>query len=158
MRLMLFLVLFAASLSPTAVFAESGHEAHGEMHDFHPNVIAMFVGVTSEDRREEAFTLGLEYERRLNRSFGLGVIAERASGDLDFWVFAVPFAWHNGPWKLYAAPGIEDSDAHGSEFLFRVGVEYGFEVGGFEISPQLDVDFVDGEEALVFGVTIGKGF
>jgi len=32
-----------------------------------------------------------------------------------------------------------------------------FEVGRFEIAPQLDVDFVDGDQVLVFGVTIGRG-
>ena len=151
-----FLILLA---SPHAGAESAGeHEGHGSEHAFHRNVVAACVGVTSEDCREKALTLGLEYERRFTPTFGLGVVAERAFGDLDFWVFAVPFAWHNGPWKLYAAPGVEDSDEHGSEFLFRVGVEYGFEVGNFEIAPQLDIDFVDGQEVLVLGVTIGKGY
>ena len=151
-------LIFLLASSVASAEHEGEHAGHGGEHAFHSNVVAAFVGVTSEDRREEAFTLGLEYERRFTPVFGLGVVAERAFGDLDFWVFAVPFAWHNGPWKLYVAPGVEDSDDHGSEFLFRVGVEYGFEVGNFEVAPQLDIDFVDGEEVLVLGVTIGKGF
>ena len=158
MRPLMLLILLAACVAPQAVIAESEHGEHAESHDFHRNVIAAFLGVTSKDRREEAFTFGLEYERRFTPSFGLGVLAERATGDLDFWVYAVPFAYHTGRWKLYAAPGIEDSDHHGSEFLFRIGVEYGFEVGKFEVSPQFDIDFVDGEEVYVLGVTIGRGF
>ena len=60
--------------------------------------------------------------------------------------------------KFYIAPGIEDSDAHGSESLVRLSAEYAFEKGAWEISPQLAVDFVDGEEVLILGVVFGKGF
>lgn len=54
-------------------------------------------------------------------------------------------------------PGIEDGD-HGNESLFRLGSEYGYEVGTWEISPQIDVDFVNGDQVLVLGVTFGKAF
>ena len=77
--------------------SESGHEA---AHDFHPNFLGMFVGVTSESRREKGIALGIEYERRLNKSFGVGLVAEHTVGDLDFWVYAVPFAYHTGRWKF----------------------------------------------------------
>jgi hypothetical protein len=135
---------------------ETAHE-HAGAHEFHPNLIALFVGVTHEGRNENELTLGIEYERRLNKSFGVGIVAEHSIGDIDFWVYAVPFAYHNGPWKFYVAPGIEDGD-HGSESLLRLGAEYAFEVGSWEISPQFDVDFVDGEEVYVLGLTFGKGF
>jgi len=39
----------------------------------------------------------------------------------------------------------------------RIGFEYGFEKGAWEISPQLDVDFVDDEEVYVIGVVFGRG-
>jgi hypothetical protein len=145
--------------APLAVAAAGDHDAgttHDESHQFHANTIGLFIGVTDEGR-EEAAALGIEYERRINDSFGVGVLAEYASGDLDFWVFAVPFGYHNGPWKLYAAPGVEDGDA-GSEFLVRVGAEYAFEIGEFEIAPQFNLDFVDGEEVWVAGLLIAKGF
>ena len=140
-------------------FAEDAHGgAHAEEHGFHSNVLGVFVGLTSEERRENAFTFGLEYERRVSESFGVGALVERAAGDLDFWVYAIPFAYHTGPWKLYVAPGIEDSDAHGSEMLFRVGAEYAWEAGDYEIAPQLDLDFVDGETEVVVGVVFARGF
>ncbi len=154
--LALLLIVFGA---PPAFAQEGEHESssdHESTHDFHRNFLALFVGVTDEGR-DEALALGIEYERRLNESFGVGVVAEHAFGDLDFWVYAVPFAYHTGRWKLYIAPGVEDTD-HGSESLIRLGVEYAYEVGSWEISPQLDVDFVDGEQVLVLGVTFGKGF
>jgi hypothetical protein len=56
---------------------------------------------------------------------------------------------------LRSAPAWQE---HGNEFLLRFGVEYAFDIGGFEIAPQIDADFVNGEEVFVFGLTFGKGF
>ena len=153
-----FVVITAACLviglcGPLPALAEES-EAHEEHHK---NLLALFVGMTSEDRRENGLALGIEYERRVSSRFGIGLLAEHTFGDIDANVYAVPFAYHTGRWKFYVAPGIEDSDA-GSESLVRIGGEYAFEVGSWEVSPQLDVDFVDGESVLVLGVTFGKGF
>jgi hypothetical protein len=148
--------LWALPVAPVYGESESA-AAHETTHEFHPNLIAFFAGVTSEDRREKGGALGIAYERRLNESFGVGALAEYTSGDLDFWVFAVPFVYHTGPWKLYVAPGVESSD-HGEEFMFRLAGEYGFEVASWEISPQLAVDLVDGDQVFVLGVVFGKGF
>ena len=153
--LIILLAMYAPFVHGQTTDHESGLD-HETTHEFHPNLLALFVGVADEGR-DEALALGIEYERRLNKSFGIGVLAEYTSGDLDFWVFAVPFAYHTGRWKFYVAPGIEDGE-HGSETLVRIGGEYGFEVGAWEIAPQLDVDFVDGDSVLVLGVTFGKGF
>ena len=119
--------------------------------------VAGFVGVTHEGRRDNGAALGIAYERLLTSSFGLGAIAEHTFGDLDFRVYAVPFAYHTGPWRLYVAPGVEDGD-HGTESLVRLGAEYAFDVNRWEISPQLTVDFVDGEEVFVLGTVLGKRF
>jgi hypothetical protein len=148
--------LWALPVSPVYGESESA-AAHEATYEFHPNMAAFFVGVTSEDRREKGGALGVAYERRLNESFGVGALAEYTAGDLDFLVFAVPFVYHTGPWKLYVAPGVESSD-HGEEFMFRLAGEYGFEVASWEISPQLAVDLVDGDQVFVLGVVFGKGF
>jgi len=148
--------VFGIGAATVSVAQEGTGAAHGESQEFHANTLGIFVGDTFEGR-EEALTLGIEYERRFSKSFGVGVLAEYVSDDLDFWVFALPFAYHNGPWKLYAAPGVEDGD-DGSEFLARIGVEYAFEVGDFEVAPQVNVDFVDSEEVWVAGLLISKGF
>ena len=126
-------------------------------HEFHRNFVAGFIGVTHEGRRDNGFALGIAYERILNESFGIGVIAEHTFGDFNFWVYAVPFAYRTGRWRMYIAPGVEDGE-DSTESLVRLGVEYAFEVGRLEIAPQLAVDFVDGEEVLVLGAVIGKGF
>ena len=65
---------------------------------------------------------------------------------------------HSNAWKFYFAPGLEDGE-HGSEFLFRLGLEYAFDLNdGWDVSPQFNVDFVNSEEVFVFGVLIGKGY
>ena len=133
----------------------SGHET--ERHD-HKNVLSFFTGLTHGGRRENALALGVAYERLLNQSFAIGVIAEHTFGDADFTVYAVPFAYRMDRWKFYVAPGIEDSKVHGTDSLVRLGAEYALKTGTWEISPQVAVDFVSGDEVLVLGVVFGKGF
>jgi hypothetical protein len=73
-------------------------------------------------------------------------------------VVAVPFLFHINSWKLLLAPGVEHSSDHGNEALVRFGAGYGVKTGGWMITPQVNVDFVDGEDVWVFGVGFGKGF
>jgi len=158
-------VLFA--MCAPAVYAQTAdHEsseqesaaAHENTHESHKNVISFFAGVTHAGRRENGAALGVGYEHLLSESFAIGVLAERTFGDADFWVYAVPFSYRVDRWKFYVAPGIEDSDHHGTESFVRLSVEYAIEVGSWEVSPQFAVDFVDGEEVLILGVVFGKGF
>ena len=119
----------------------------------------MFVGITGQERRGKEPALGFEYARHLTEEFSIGGIAEYTFGDSDFLVLAIPFAYGPEPWKFYIAPGVEDADFNGSgKFLLRVGAEYAFEAGEWEIAPQLDVDFVDGEKVFILGVTFGRTY
>ncbi len=153
--------LITMLLGPSVFGEEEEHESaagHEANHDYHENLLSGFVGVTGETRRDYATTLGIGYERRISQIFSVGVLAEHTYGDLDFWVYAVPFAYRAGRWKVLVAPGVEDSD-HGTEFLFRAGAEYAFEIGdGWEVVPSLSIDFVDGEQLGVIGVALAKGF
>ncbi len=139
----------------------SEHESassHESAHGSHQNVLSFFAGATHAGRRKNGAALGVGYERLLNESFAIGVLAERTFGDADFWVYAVAFSYRVDRWKFYVAPGVEDSDEHGTESLVRLSAEYAFEAGSWEISPQFAVDFVDDDEVLVLGVVFGKGF
>ncbi|MEM6485243.1 MAG: hypothetical protein AAF662_09690 [Pseudomonadota bacterium] len=126
---------------------ESRHEADFPMH-----TLGVFIGDTTEDRRDGA-TLGFEFEYRTSEKLGIGLTAEYVAGDFDTKVLALPVARHHGPWKFYAGPGFEFGE-EGRETLFRVGTEYGFRVGRLEVSPQVDIDFVDGDQLFVIGVVI----
>ena len=108
---------------------------------------------------QQAFTLGLDYEYRLNRRWGVGALIDYAGKDTRSLVVAIPLVLHpTGRLKIFVAPGVEDKKDHDAEFLVRAGLMYDFEVGGFTIAPAFNVDFVGDEEVLVYGVNVGKGF
>jgi len=162
-RLSFIFLLFSLILSAPTLAENVGEAAHGsvqghEVNHFHNNELGVFAGITHGGRRKNAPALGIEYERRINELFGIGAVAEYSFGDADFLVVTVPFSFHIQSWKLVVAPGIEDSDDHGTEALVRFGAGYGFKTGGWMFTPQVNVDFVDGEDVWVFGVGIGKGF
>jgi hypothetical protein len=143
-------------LSAGAIAEESAHGGHGEAHH-HKNLVAGFIGITGEDRRERALTLGVDYTRWLTPTMGIGVGVERAFGDLDFTVVAVPLSFRFDRWKFFAGPGTEHS--HGdTEFLIRAGAEYAFEQSGYEVAPKFMLDFIDGDVVIVGGVSVGFGF
>lgn len=150
----------ALAVSPRGTGAQEGEPASAE-EEFPRHVAGLFLGNTAEDRRAEdrrdGLTLGLEYEYRAAAAWGIGISLEHAGGGIDSGVVVLPVARHHGPWKVYAGPGMERRE-EGEEALFRLGVEYGFHFRGIEVSPQVDVDFVDGERLFVLGVVFAREF
>jgi len=65
------------------------------------------------------------------------------------------------PWRglrFVAAPGAEFSDEP-AEFVLRLGLSYEFEIWkSLSISPEFNVDLVDDEQTLVYGLSVGWGF
>ena len=148
-----------------ATLAEEQHEStnDGHEHRFHKNMIGGFVGFTGEenrtgDGRERALTFGFEYERRFSEAFGVIVEAERAFGDLNFTVIAVPLVYHRGPWAFSAGPGVEIADHGDDEFVFRVAGGYAIDRGGYELAPKVGLDFVASEIVFFGGFVMGFGF
>jgi hypothetical protein len=150
----------------------------------HSNELGVFLGGTNE-KDETHSTIGLEYERRLSESFGLGAVVERVDG-IDAWVFLAPLSFepvrHLGL-VLYAGPGFETKkrevdvepavSTHVPEgepgdgerdtfFVFRTGVGWALELGRLGLHPQVELDLArengKWESALVFGVAVGFGF
>jgi len=163
----LLLVLCAMFLSPGLSHAEqavAAGQSSGELEVGHgearkPNQLAVFAGITGESRRDYAPTLALEYVRHVNESFAVAAVAEYAFGDLDYFIFVVPFAWVNDSLKVFAGPGFEVEEKGETKLLLRAGFEYGFELNEhWELAPQFNVDFVDGEYATVIGISVGRGF
>jgi hypothetical protein len=145
----------AGLLLAPPVFAEEAGEEEKEKN----NSIGLFVGLTSEDRRDKGLALGIEGTHFFTESFGIGGVIEYTFGDIETLVGVVPLVYRTGKWKFYAGPGFEDGDAsNDAEFLVRAGTEYGFEVGSFEIAPQFNVDFVDGDAVIVVGVLFARPF
>ena len=155
----ILLTVLLVAYAPLALAQTDEHEPGSdddETEEIRKNLVGGFIGGAHEGR-DNGSVLGLVYERLLSESFGIGVIAEHTYGDFDFSVFAVPFVYRTGPWRLFIAPGVEDSE-HGTESLWRLGAGYAFEAGTLEVVPEFSVDFVNGEEVFVLGVVIAKVF
>jgi len=130
------------------------------------NWLEVFLGVT-QDRHSEGDsrygTLAVSYLRwlpQLSPYLGISVVAEYAGGHDERKIVVVPFVYRfeESGWRLLAGPGAERR--HGeTNFLFRAGVAYEFELGGsWALKPEVVVDAVDGEQALVYGINVGYGF
>lgn len=120
------------------------------------NVLAGFIGFTHE-RRENGLALGVEYERRINDSFGVAVQAERTWGDFDFWVVAVPVYIKFDRMHFGIGPGIERAGGN-NEGLVRLIASYEIEGENLHYAPGLIVDFIDDEQVYVLGIAVGFGF
>jgi hypothetical protein len=154
--------VYLLAVAFTAAAAEQGHGQHEEARHYHVNTAEVFIGGTYEDGEhgsEDGFTVGLTYERRLSELLGVGGFYEYAAGDFDKWSIGVPLFIHPyGGFRFELAPGMEHRDGD-DDFLFRTGVGYEFELSErWMMMPEFNVDFVDGDESYVFGVSFGYGF
>jgi hypothetical protein len=149
--------LFFLTLVPLEILAEEAeHSEKGGVHD-HRHHLALFLGATHTDEEDE-FSIGIDYEYRLKPILGVGGLVEYTGGVLETTVVAAALFIHPyDEWRLVLAPGFENEGSD-NEFLFRAGVSYQFPVGKWTISPEFNVDFVDGEENLVYGLSFGWGF
>ena len=151
-----------------------GTEGEGE-EELRANAVGLFFGgTTNTDTDKSGFAFGADYERRLSRLWGIGLLAELTVGEKrprDF-VLGLPLSLHPiGGLRVILAPGLEikppgaeeegesGSDEKDVEGLVRLGASYEFEVGRYTIAPEFDVDLVRLEEVvLVYGVALGLGF
>jgi hypothetical protein len=146
-----FAILLLACASNSAVAQEAGAQYKD------PNTVELFIGGTIDDNDMDA-SFGAAYERRLSDPFGVGALVEVTVGGSRDWVVAVPFYWHpQEPWRLLVAGGIENDDT-GNDFLVRLGGSYEIEFENWSLSPELNLDFVDGDVLTVLGVSFGWKF
>jgi hypothetical protein len=144
-------ILLVACVSNSS-FAQEAGEGYKR-----PNTVELFVGGTIDDNDMDA-SIGAAYERRLSDPFGVGALVEVTVGGSRDWVVAVPFYWHpQEPWRLLVAGGIEHDDT-GNVFLVRLGGSYEIEFDGWSLSPELNLDFVDGDVLTVLGVSFDWKF
>jgi hypothetical protein len=109
--------------------------------------LSLFVGVT-DDRGDDVFSLGLDYEYKFSEVFGIGGLLDHANGDVRTWVVGVPiFAHPVGGLVVLLAPGVEHQNDGDNEALV-LGDR-------FVVTPIVNVDFVDGDKVYVYGVEFG---
>jgi hypothetical protein len=136
------------------------------------------MGGTDERGHDTEFTWGLDYKRRIARRWAVGLLFDYAGGELRNSLLApsVSFWPGIGGLQLLAAPGIEfhegrnggghggaksgdEVDADATYFLFRVGLAYDIHLDKrFGLAPGVNLDFVNGEQVWVYGLTLTYGF
>ncbi len=166
--LALFVVLYAPTTS-----AESAEDTQEQAHpqdDHERNDIGVFLGITTGGEevgggKEDATgTIGVDYRRRLSRRIGVGFLVEFSGGERRDHVGLVPLTfWLSPRAQLIVGAGWERSGSEvfggKSEFLGRLGFGYSIELlPRNTIRPEINVDFVDGEQLVVVGASIGWGF
>ena len=145
-------VLLAAALADRV----AAQEAHAEK----PHHISAVIGGTHIPHEDEtAFTLGVDYEYRLNQTLGLGFVAEHAFGPVDSTtLLAVADIHIAGGFAIQTGPGVEFVNDE-SFFVARLGALYELELGEhFTVSPQLHYDYSGHDDAIVFAIAIGRAF
>ena len=135
---------------------------HGEHQ--HLNHLSVFGGVGTEfgSRRDSTgFAAGVEYERRLEGSWGIGGLFELLGQDTERnYVLVVPVSYYfAGNWRVSAGPGIESTPEHDS-WVIRLAAGYSYHLsGGWSLSPEASLDYVEGgDQIMVFGLALGRSF
>lgn len=149
----------AAFVCAVATSAASANEEDEPLHHSSPHHLSVLTGGTAlVDEDHSAFTVGIDYEYRVNDFLGLGFVVEQAFGDIDsttLLAVADLHLWHG--LIAQVGPGVEFVDGN-SHAALRLGMLYEFEFdSGFTLSPQLHYDFSH-EDAVVFGIALGKAF
>lgn len=143
-----------------AIAAETtGGETHSVQEGHEKHKLGIFAGVTHEDDGNHE-TLGIEYTYRINHSWSLGGVIERAEREKDSTLVMV-FAhwWPYKEWYLGAGIGRKDP-GNERENTLRATIGYEFELGSnWVLSPQVNLDVIEGSEnEEVYGIAFGKKF
>ena len=151
----------------TPLMAQESTEAEREYR----NAVELFIGgVTETDESATGLGVGLGYVRHLSTMWGLGVSGELSNTDVSRdWVIIIPvYFYPTGGLVLWTGPLIEGSedvpeDGGDSERSTNLGVRLGtaweFEVGErFTLSPEVNLDLIDGSVTWVYGLSFGVGF
>lgn len=134
---------------------------HAEQHPEHeeeegPNAVNVMLGGAFRRGDGGAFTLGIDYERRLSRLWGVGAYVDLAFGRR--FAFVGGAAGYVHPWRdlvLVVGPGFEheDGDTHA---LVRLGGFYEWEVGKIWIAPAAYVDIIQHKKPdVILGLNLG---
>ncbi len=148
----------------------AAQDAHQAEH-FHQNHLAAMAGGMTplSAKSETSFALGVDYVRRLNPTWGVGVGADFTFGDHKRASVFVLGATFNpiAALRFGTGPGFElvEKDKAGggtttkAYFVWFVSAIYEFHVGSLSIGPLVALDFVgETKTNLTYGLSIGTGF
>lgn len=134
----------------------------------HKHHAGVFLGMTNNTHLEHTdFTIGADYEYRISKMFGGGVIADFVLAEhMETLIMAGVFVHPLESLKIIVGNGLafaEGMDENGdstteSHYVFRLGAAYDFHVKNITISPTVNWDSIEGHSSIAYGVTIGFGF
>ena len=141
------------------VFPTEGGELGEEEERWktHPHHLSFLPAWTFAEDGESAFTIGLDYEYRVNSFLGLGGVVEYAFDPLDTTTILFVADLHlTNSLVIQTGPGfvIEEEE---NLFTYRIGLLYEFEFpNNLSFSPQVHYDIIDAVSnewitALAFG-------
>jgi hypothetical protein len=121
------------------------------------HVARAFVGGTSQ-RGGGGFTLGGQYEYRIDQKWGAGAVLDFTFGSDFASVIGGAGYWH--PWRslnVMAAPAV---DLNNDDFFVRLGASYDFPLKQYDISlaPALYVDVGAKSTPIMIGILVSKDF
>lgn len=168
------LLILTGVVHASATRGPPEHPTSHEDHGFHRNHLALFLGASTptNEGSETSFTIGADYERRLNKTLGVGGIVDFAIGNFKRTALlgGALFVHPIGNLRLLAAPCVEfvekeakgrpgESAKHEAHFAFRLGVAYEFHIDRFSIVPVFNADLIgETKTTLVYGLAFGVGF
>jgi hypothetical protein len=130
-----------------------------ETTEFHPNLLALYLGGTAPTDESTHFTIGLDYVRRelAWKGFGFGAFGEFVFAENTEFLTGVTLNYYPGKHiELEIGGGLKLVESR-TYPLLRLGAGYEFEVNKLALTPKIYVDFRD-HTAFGFGIAIGKGF
>jgi len=135
--------------------------ARQDMSDFlgdKPHRVSASLGGAFKDG-DEGFIIGADYEYRVKQGVGVGGLIEYAAGQLDSTTLAAAVYFHpDDAVRIVVASGLEHRPGD-TDFLFRLGVSTEFPMeNNFALVPRFAIDFVDGDQKLVFALGIALSF
>ena len=116
-------------------------------------------------KQDTTGTIGVEYRRKITRLIGVGLLVEYAGAVRRDHAGIIPLTFRPGRhaqvivgvgWERLTGNELSGNE---SQALVRVGFGYSIELlPRNSIRPEINFDFVDGEELLIVGASIGWGF
>lgn len=155
-RILFFTIFFCLSV------ASYGQEHENEHHDSEAvhtgSHISAFVGVTVDYHDNFGYKLGLEYEYRLNRRWGLASSIDFVGADFEIIALSaggVLYPFNNIPFAAALAVGgkYKNEEWHG---YVRGLLAYDFHLGKVSLSPTIIHDFFpESKDITSFGLQVG---
>ncbi len=167
-RAMMFGLPLLFALSPASSLLAQDSVESAEEGEEHSNSVELFLGgATETEGGASGWAIGLGYLRHISGDLKVAFVAEIAPGLEREWLLLAPlYVQPVGGLLVGMGPGIDSRlETHGDEeertlyLAVRFSAAWEFEIGHrFLVTPEVNMDVVDGSGTWVYGVAFGVAF